>query len=76
MLCITRKLRQRVFINETTFVEILGIDRGRVMLGISAPPDVVIRREELSALAAAEKRRQATATALRIPKAVTEEGQP
>ena len=75
MLCITRKLRQRVFINETTFVEILGIDRGKVMLGISAPPDIVIRREELAPRAAEEKRRQANTTALRIP-AAREEGRP
>ena len=47
MLVLSRKVHERIFIGEDVCVTILAIDRGRVKLGIEAPPEVHIDREEL-----------------------------
>lgn len=48
MLVLTRKVHQSILIRDDIVVEVLGVDRGRVKLGVSAPRDVTILREELS----------------------------
>lgn len=50
MLIITRKIDQVVIIGTAT-VMVLGIERDRVKLGIDAPKNVGILREELAARA-------------------------
>ena len=48
MLLLTRSYEQSVIINDDIKVKVLGIDRrGQVKLGIEAPDDVNIVREEL-----------------------------
>lgn len=47
MLCITRKLGEKVFIGPDIFVQIIEIGRGKVKLGIEALKDVNIWREEI-----------------------------
>ena len=47
MLCITRRRGERVRIGEDVWVEVLDIDRGQVRLGIYAPREVPIFRQEL-----------------------------
>ncbi len=48
MLVITRKTEQSVFIGDDIVVKILAVQgTDRVKLGISAPDDVLILREEL-----------------------------
>ncbi len=47
MLVIDRKLQEGFWIDDRIFVKVLGIGRRRVKLGIDAPADLVIAREEL-----------------------------
>lgn len=47
MLVLTRKLNERVRINGDTWVQVVYIGQGKVRLGITAPPEVEIVREEL-----------------------------
>jgi carbon storage regulator len=49
MLVLTRKVHQRILIRDDIVVHVLGVERGRVKIGVSAPPDITILREELSA---------------------------
>jgi carbon storage regulator len=47
MLVLSRKLHQEIVINENVRVSVQEIKGGRVRLGIVAPPDVSVRRQEL-----------------------------
>ncbi|OGH19568.1 MAG: hypothetical protein A2868_01235 [Candidatus Levybacteria bacterium RIFCSPHIGHO2_01_FULL_40_15b] len=47
MLVLDRKIEQTIVIGGNTIVSVLGVDRDGAKLGISAPGDVLIRREEL-----------------------------
>lgn len=46
-LVLTRKLGEKIVINKSITVEILHIRTGQVKLGIVAPPDIVVDREEI-----------------------------
>ncbi|MGD0766507.1 MAG: carbon storage regulator [Dehalococcoidia bacterium] len=47
MLILTRKIDQAIVIKENILVRVLGVERDRVKLGICAPEEIVILREEL-----------------------------
>lgn len=47
MLILTRKLNERIFIGEHIVLVILGVENNRVKLGIEAPGDIPILREEI-----------------------------
>ena len=47
MLVLTRKPSERILIGEDIVVQVLRIDGGKIRLGIEAPSDIPIRREEL-----------------------------
>jgi carbon storage regulator len=47
MLVLSRKLGERLIIADEIVLTVTQIDRGRVRLGIEAPPDVHVVREEL-----------------------------
>ena len=47
MLILTRKIDQGIVIAGNIHVRVLGVDRDRVKIGISAPLDVTILRDEL-----------------------------
>ncbi len=47
MLVLDRKVREGFWIDDRIFVRVLGVGRRRVKLGIEAPPDLKIVREEL-----------------------------
>jgi carbon storage regulator len=49
MLVLTRKARQGLWIGDNVHVTVLEIAHGRVKIGIEAPADVAIDREELRA---------------------------
>ena len=51
MLVLSRKVGERIVIGDTVIVQVLAVRRGQIRLGISAPPSVSIRREELPRLA-------------------------
>lgn len=48
MLVLSRKKGQRLHLGELVVLTVLESRHGRVRLGIEAPDDVVIRREEVS----------------------------
>lgn len=54
MLILTRKINQALVIAGNIQVQVLAIDRDRVKIGVSAPPDVTVLREELVDRAAKE----------------------
>lgn len=47
MLVLTRKASQKIVIGEDISITIVRIDGNRVRIGIDAPQDVTIQREEL-----------------------------
>lgn len=47
MLLLSRKHRERIFIGEDIIITIVEIDRGKIRIGIEAPKDVPIHREEI-----------------------------
>ena len=47
MLVLSRKLGEKIFIGENVCITVVDIDRGKIRLGIEAPRDVPIYREEL-----------------------------
>jgi len=52
MLVLSRKSGQSVWIGETMCVKVLDVRNGRVRLGLTAPREMPIRRQELSSLSA------------------------
>ena len=47
MLVLTRKIDQGIVISGNIYVRVLGVERDRVKIGISAPLDVAVLRQEL-----------------------------
>jgi carbon storage regulator len=48
MLVLSRKVGESIFINESIRVTVLQSANGRIRLGIEAPPEVIVLREELT----------------------------
>lgn len=47
MLCLTRKLGERILIGKDVVLTVIELSRGQVRIGIDAPRDVPIYREEI-----------------------------
>ena len=47
MLVLSRKLGEKIFIGDDVEITVVDIDRGKIRLGITAPKDARIEREEL-----------------------------
>lgn len=47
MLVLTRRLGERILIGNDIWVMVVSIDRGKVRIGVDAPEDVTVVREEL-----------------------------
>jgi len=47
MLILTRRTNERIFIGDDIVLVVLGVENNRVKLGIEAPADVTILREEI-----------------------------
>lgn len=47
MLVLSRKKNQKIVIDGNIFITVVEVRGDRVRLGIEAPPEVLIRREEL-----------------------------
>ncbi len=69
MLVLTRKKEEAIRIGEDIVVKIVSTDKNSVRLGIEAPSDVTILREELVE-AVSEENRKAARTADEKPLAV------
>jgi carbon storage regulator len=48
MLVLTRRSGERILIGDNIWVTVVSVERGKVRLGIEAPPDVVVLRQELA----------------------------
>lgn len=59
MLVLTRKSGEKVLIGDRVVVTVIEVDRGQVKLGISAPEDTLIYREEIYEKIMEENRRAA-----------------
>jgi carbon storage regulator len=53
MLVLSRKLGEKICIGENICITVVDIDRGKIRLGIEAPRDVPVFRQELLPLKAA-----------------------
>lgn len=47
MLVLTRRLNERIFIGDNIVITLVDIDRGKVRIGIEAPSDLRVDREEI-----------------------------
>ena len=47
MLVITRRVNQSIRIGDKIEIKIVGVEKGKVKIGISAPLDISVYREEL-----------------------------
>jgi carbon storage regulator len=47
MLVLTRKIDQGIVIGGNIYVRVLGVERDRVKIGISAPLNIAVLRQEL-----------------------------
>ncbi|MDF1880253.1 carbon storage regulator CsrA [Sulfurimonas sp. MAG313] len=47
MLVLSRKLEEAIWIGDNIKIKIMGIEKGAVKLGIEAPSDITILRQEL-----------------------------
>ena len=62
MLVLSRKLGEKIYIGENICITVVDIDRGKIRLGIEAPRDIPIYRQELLPLnQQQQKDQQATA---------------
>ncbi|WP_435009965.1 carbon storage regulator [Tundrisphaera lichenicola] len=48
MLVLSRKLGEKILIGDSIVLTVVKIDRNQIRLGIEAPPDVTIYREEIA----------------------------
>lgn len=47
MLVLRRKAGEAIVLNQVIVIRVLGVEGDRVKVGIDAPPDVIVVREEL-----------------------------
>lgn len=67
MLVLSRKLGEKIYIGENICITVVDIDRGKIRLGIEAPRDVPIYRQELLPLQGQAK--EATIAPQKLPSA-------
>ncbi len=63
MLVLSRKLGEKIYISDNICITVVDIDRGKIRLGIEAPRNVPIFRQELLAETPGEKNADAPALA-------------
>jgi carbon storage regulator len=56
MLILTRRVGETLMIGNNVQVTVLGVKGSQVRIGVTAPKDVVVDREEVAARRAAEQR--------------------
>lgn len=66
MLVLSRKLGEKIYIGENICITVVDIDRGKIRLGIDAPRNVPIYRQELLPLKGAAEE-AATSTTATVP---------
>lgn len=64
MLVLSRKLGEKIYIGENVCITVVDIDRGKIRLGIEAPRDVPIYRQELLPLKNQQDQEESEATSV------------
>ena len=59
MLVLSRKLGEKIVIGDNILVTVVKIDRNQIRIGIEAPQDVSVYREEIAPARAARSSREA-----------------
>lgn len=62
MLILSRKLDEAIWLGDNIKVKIMGIEKGNVKIGIEAPSDITILREELKEAVAGVNRQASDAS--------------
>ena len=75
MLVLTRKIDQGIVISGNIYIRVLGVERDRVKIGISAPLNVTVLRQELLERDANEKHGEGEGALTHAPKANEVPGQ-
>lgn len=47
MLILTRKIGEVIRINDAITIQIMGVKGGQVRIGVNAPPEIAVHREEI-----------------------------
>jgi carbon storage regulator len=55
MLVLSRKLGEKIVIGDNIVVTVVKIDRNQIRIGIEAPQDISVYREEIAPRATAER---------------------
>ncbi len=63
MLILSRKMGESIHVGDSVIVTVLGVARGQVKLGIEAPRDLAVHREEIYRRIQDEKSRGVSAKA-------------
>ncbi len=63
MLVVSRKLDEKIVINDNITVTVVGIRGGKVRLGIEAPQEIPVHRQEVYEGLQRERKRQETESA-------------
>ncbi len=63
MLVLSRKLGEKIVIGDNILVTVVKIDRNQIRIGIEAPQEVLVYREEIAPARAAHARREEVALA-------------
>jgi len=58
MLLLTRKAQQSIRIGENIIVRVIAVNGNQVKIGVQAPKDVPVHREEIAMRIAAENQRK------------------
>jgi carbon storage regulator len=64
MLVLSRKLGEKIYIGDNICITVVDIDRGKIRLGIEAPRDVPIYRQELLPLNQQQQRTETQQSAV------------
>jgi len=75
MLVLTRKIDQGIVISGNILIRVLGVERDRVKIGISAPLNVTVLRQELLERDANEKHGEDAGSLAHAPKSNEVPGQ-
>ena len=58
MLILSRKMGQTIYVGDSVTVTVLGVSRGQVKIGIEAPKELTVHREEIYRRIQDEKSRE------------------
>ena len=75
MLVLTRKIDQGIVMSGNIYIRVLGVERDRVKIGISAPLSVTVLRQELLERDANEKHGEGEGSLTHVSKANEVPGQ-